>query len=113
MFKDGVLCAAFYEYSLYGMPVFGDLAAQHFFNAVSAQYAVADIVSLSNQQVDLVSAFNEKGKIMKSIGRNEFQRLIPKAYSLEFAKAALGQLIKKDESKKDIFKKFGLAGIGG
>ncbi len=112
LFKAGALNAAFYEYDLYGVTVFGDVAVSHFFNCLASPYLVGDIVSLSDQQVDLITAFNDKSRLGKTVAKNDFQRLIPKAYSAEFAKSVLSQYVRKEESKKDIFKKFGLTSLG-
>lgn len=112
LFKAGVLHAVFYEYDLYGVTVFGDASVPHFFNCLAAPYLVGDIVSLSDQQVDLITAFNDKSRLAKTVGKNDLQRLIPKAYSTELAKSVLSQYVKKEESKKDIFKKFGLTTLG-
>ncbi len=112
LFKGGSLDAAFYEYDLHGVTVFADAAVPHVFNSLAAPYVVGDIVSLSDQQVDLITAFNEKSKLARAVQKGDIQRLIPKAYSAEFAKSVLSQYVKKEESKKEIFKKFGLSSLG-
>jgi len=112
IFKEGSLIAALYEYDLHGITVFGTAALPHVFNSFAAVYVVADIVSLTNQQVELVTAFNDKSKLSKAVGRGEVGRLIPKVYSHEYAKAVLTDVVKKEESKVDIFKKLGLSGLG-
>lgn len=112
LFKEGFLAAALYEYDLYGVTVFGDGAVLHFFNALGAQYIVGDIVSLTNQQVDLITAFNDKSRLSRLVSKNDVSRLVPRAYSTELAKGVLSQFVKKEDSKKDIFKKFGLSSLG-
>lgn len=112
IFKEGSLTAAVYEYDLYGVTVFGDAAVNHFFNALAAQYIVGDVVSLSNQQVDLIIAFNEKSKLNRSVSKADIPKLMQRLFSTAPAKSVLGQYVKKEESKRDIFKKFGLAGLG-
>ncbi len=112
LFKAGALNAAFYEYDLHGVTVFGDTSVLHVFNSLAAQFIIGDIVSLSDQQVDLITAFNDKSRLAKAVTKNDIQRLIPKAYSPELAKGVLSQYVKKEESKKDIFKKFGLTSLG-
>ena len=112
IFKDGELIASLFEYEFHGITVFGDTAIPHVFNSFAAVYVVADIVSLSNQQVDLVTAFNDKSKLLKPVSRGEIGRLIPKVYSGEYAKAVLTNVVKKEETKVDIFKKLGLSGLG-
>ncbi len=112
IFRDGELIASLFEYELHGITIFGDAAIPHVFNSFAAVYVIADIISLSNQQVDLVTAFNDKSKLLKQISRNDVGRLIPKAYSGEYAKSVLTNIVKKEESKVDIFKKLGLSGLG-
>lgn len=112
IFKEGAMLSVLYEYDLHGITVFGDSALPHVFNSFVAEFVVGDIVSLSNQQVDLVTAFNDKSKLAKAVARNEVGRLIPRVYSVEYARNVLRELVKKDESKADIFKKLGLSGLG-
>ncbi|VVC00594.1 Uncharacterised protein [uncultured archaeon] len=112
IFKEGTLNAAFYEYDLYGITVFGDSAIPHIFNSLVAPYLIGDIIALSDQQVDLIAAFNEKSRLAKPVQRNDVARLIPKSYSTDLAKSMLGQYLKKEDSKKEIFKKFGLTSLG-
>ena len=112
IFKEGALLASLYEYDLHGITVFGDTALPHVFNSFAAVYVVADIVSLSNQQVELVTAFNDKSKLLKIVSRGDVGRMIPKVYSSEYAKSVLTDVVKKEESKVDIFKKLGLSGLG-
>ncbi|HLC79322.1 MAG TPA: DUF2226 domain-containing protein [archaeon] len=112
IFKEGGMLAAMYEYDLHGFTVFGDQALPQVFNSFAAEYVVGDIVSLSNQQVDLVTAFNDKSKLLRVVNKSDIGRLIPKIYSAEFAKSVLREVVKKDESKSDLFKKLGLSGLG-
>ncbi len=112
IFREGTLLAALYEYDLHGITVFGDSALAHVFNSFAAVYVVADIVSLTNQQVDLVTAFNDKSKLQKNVSKGDIGRLIPKVYSAEYARGVLTDVVKKEESKVDIFKKLGLSGLG-
>jgi len=112
LFKDGRLVGAFYDYDLAGITVFGDTSIPHVFNSFAAEHVVADIVSLSNQQVDLVTAFNDKSKIEKPINRGQIGKLIPKVFSAQLAQSVLSEIKTEKESKKDIFKKLGLTGLG-
>ncbi|HIH10147.1 MAG TPA: hypothetical protein HA254_05785 [Candidatus Diapherotrites archaeon] len=112
IFKDGGMVAALYDYDQHGLTVMGDGAMPHVFNSFAAEYVVADIVSLTNQQVDLVTAFNDKSKLLKVVGKSDVGRMIPRIYSAELAKSTLKELVKKDESKSELFKKLGLTGLG-
>ena len=82
------------------------------FNSFGADFVVADIISLTNQQVDLVTAFNDRWKITKPVDKNSVGKLIPKQFSADYAKQTLSEVLTKSESKKDLFKKFGLSGLG-
>ncbi|MBI4210704.1 MAG: hypothetical protein HY544_04335 [Candidatus Diapherotrites archaeon] len=112
LFRDGSMTAAIYDYDLYDLTVFGDAAVVHVFNSFAAEYVVADIVSLTNQQVDLVTAFNDKSKLLKAVQKQDVARLIPKIYTTEHARSVLKEAVKKTESKSDVFKKLGLSGLG-
>jgi hypothetical protein len=112
LFKDGLLIAAIYEYEFYGITIFGDVALPHIFNSFAADFIVADIVSLSNQQIDLVTAFNDKAKLNKVLQKGDVGRLMVKAFSKDLAKSVLSNLVSSAEDKAEIFKKLGLAGLG-
>lgn len=112
LFKDGALIAAIYEYELYGITVFGDSAVPHVFNSYAADFIVADIVALSNQQVDLVTAFNDKSKLQKPVQKGDVSRLMAKTFSKELARSVLTHIVSSTEDKAGIFKKLGLAGLG-
>lgn len=112
LFKEGRMVGAFYDYDLEGITIFGDTSIPHVFNSFAAEHIVADIVSLSNQQVDLVTAFNDKAKLEKPISRGQIGKLIPKVFSNQLAQSVLTEISTEKDSKKDIFKKFGLTGLG-
>ncbi len=112
LFKEGSLVAAFYEYCLPGITVFGDASVPHVFNSFAGEFVAADIVSLSNQQVDLVTAFNDKSKLNKPVSKGDIPKMIPKVYSTKFAEGVLSQVDPGNSSKKDLFKKLGLSGLG-
>ncbi|HZX19891.1 MAG TPA: hypothetical protein VFF13_02665 [archaeon] len=112
LFKEGFLVGSIYEYDLQGLTVFGDSSIEHVFNAFAAEYVSADIVSLSNQQVDLVTAFNDKAKLHKVISKKDIGRSIPKVFSPQQAELVLKDFLGKKDSKKDIFKKLGLSSLG-
>jgi len=111
LFKDGLPIAAIYEYEFYGVTIFGDAALPHIFNSFAADFIVADIVSLSNQQIDLVTAFNDKAKLGKVVQKSDVVRLMVKGFSRDLAKSVLSNVVSSVEDKSDIFKKLGLAGL--
>ncbi len=106
------MIAAIYEYEFYGITVFGDSAIPHVFNSYAADFIIADIVTLSNQQVDLVTAFNDKAKLQKPIQKSDIAKLMPKSFSKEFARSVLAHIVNSTDDKSNIFKKLGLAGLG-
>lgn len=108
LFRSGKPVGALYDYDLHGLTVFGDKALVQVFNSFAAEYIVADVVSLTDQQVDLVLAFNDKSKLGKKIDKKEAGKLIPRVYSLEYAKNILKNTDESSKSKGDIFNKFGL-----
>ena len=112
LFKEGRIAGAFYDYDLAGITVFGDTSIPHVFNSFAAENVVADIVSLSNQQVDLVTAFNDKAKLEKPINKGQIRKLIPKVFSAQLAQSVLSGVSPEKDSKKDIFKKLGLTSLG-
>ncbi|MAG18136.1 MAG: hypothetical protein CL944_01540 [Candidatus Diapherotrites archaeon] len=112
LFKQGKMVGAYHEYDLHGITVFGDDSITHVFNSFAAEYVVGDLVSLSNQQVDLVTAFNDKTKLEAPISKADIQKLIPKVYSSELAKNILSEVVQEKDNRKDVFKKLGLSGLG-
>ena len=112
IFKSGDLTAAFYEYGLFGITVFGDSALPHVFNSFAAEYIISDIVSLSNQQADLITAFHDKAKVESVVSEKEISRLIPRVFSEKFAQSVLTKVVESNESKDDVFKKLGLSKLG-
>lgn len=112
IFKEGGFIAAIYEYELYGITVFGDSAVPHIFNSFAVEHIVADIVSLSNQQVDLITAFNDKAKLAKIVQKQDIAKMVPKGFSAELARSMLNELVKQEDDKSNVFKKLGLSGLG-
>ncbi len=112
IFREGVLAASLYEYDLHDITVFGDSAVAQVFNSFAAEYVVADLIMLTEQQVDLVTAFNDKSKLQRPVSKNDVARLLPKVFSQQFAKDVLKHVQGDEESKSDVFKKLGLSGLG-
>ncbi|GEM_PF-884546 len=111
IFKGGALSGAIYEYTNFDIPLFGDTALQQCFNAAAAEFAVMDVCELSKQQVELIIAFNERILLPQKILQQEAAKLFKKSYDFHFAEKALKELVKKEESKYDVFKKIGLPDI--
>jgi hypothetical protein len=109
--KSGMPVGALYEYSKFDITVFGEGALPKIFNAFLAKYGVVDIYSLSNQQVDLVTAFNDRIKIENVLDQNAIKKLFPSKYSLKLAEEVLSQVLEKHESRTSILKKLGLSAL--
>lgn len=111
IFKKGILIAAAHEYCKYGITVFGDVSLEQVTNAMRAKYGVSDLISLTVQQADLVTAFNDKLRLTRDYSKGDLAKIIPKKYSTSPAEKTLSQVLKKEESKHDLLKRFGLGGI--
>ncbi|MBI4044089.1 MAG: hypothetical protein HY392_00080 [Candidatus Diapherotrites archaeon] len=110
LFRQGVLTGAFFEYLSNNQAVHGDYSLQQVFNALAAEKGVVDIVALSVQQVDLITAFNDKLKISTPLDKSKLSRYFVKKYSEKFAAEALANAVnpKTKGDSKNIFKKLGL-----
>jgi hypothetical protein len=111
LFKNGAIVGSLYEYTNFDIVVFGDFALQQSFNAAAADFAVFDVCELSKQQVELVIAFNEKIQLPQQIVFKDIGRFFKQKFDSAFAEKTLKQVLKKEESKYDIFKKIGLTDI--
>lgn len=112
IFKKGLLVASFYEYLNYDITVFGEPALVQAFNAFAAEFGAVDIYNLSNQQIELVTAFNDKIALPKPLLKNEAGRMYVKDFTDQYAKQVLSEVLKTHESRESVFKKFGLSGLG-
>ncbi len=111
LFKEATLVGALYEYTNYGITVFGDIALPQVLNGLVADYGVVDVYRLTNQQVDLVTAFNDKVKLSRTVGKRDITKYFKKKFSSEYAEKTLSDVLKKYESRESIFKKLGLSGL--
>lgn len=112
LFKRGELAGSFFEYTNFGVVVFGNEAVAQVFNSLVAPRGVVDIVALSGQQVDLVVAFNDRLKLTVGFKKSELLGLIRKQYVSSFAQRTLSSVISESESRKTVLKKFGLSELG-
>ncbi len=112
LFKNGAGTGAIYEYYGIKTTLQGDEAVLHVLNAFSAEHGVLDLVELTSQQADLVTAFNAKLKLSKPIQKGQFRGLVKEQFD-----SSLGQGVAKqakpeaEATKESLFKRFGLAGI--
>ncbi len=108
LFKRGEVIAAIYEYCKHRQDSFGDKALPQVMNSFLAPHGVVDIVSLGLSRVDLVTAFNDKIKLPKTIPKKDIPKYLPKSYTRNFAENELKGIEKEEKSKYDIFKRLGL-----
>ncbi|MEM4390875.1 MAG: hypothetical protein QXX06_03360, partial [Candidatus Diapherotrites archaeon] len=111
IFKDGFIIASFYEYECNKITIFGKTSLEHVFNSFVAEYCIADIVGLSNQQVDLVTAFNDKAKLEVPLQKGDLGKMLPKIFSKELGLKVISSSSDKSD-KSDIYKKLGLSELG-
>jgi hypothetical protein len=114
LFRNGQGMGVVYEYYGAHCTLNGDAALPHALNGFLAESGVLDIVELSPQQVDLVTAFNASLKLTKPIQKGQFKSLIKDRFDSGLSQA-IGTPVQSNEpaSKESLFKKFGLAGING
>jgi hypothetical protein len=60
VFDNGKIVASVYEYFKYNKTILGDQAFFRVLNASAAKHGVIDLYQLSNEQVQLILAFNEQ-----------------------------------------------------
>ncbi|MFH1255727.1 MAG: DUF2226 domain-containing protein [Candidatus Diapherotrites archaeon] len=110
--RNGSVVGAVYEYSKYGVVVEGPPALQQFFNALGAAVGVMDVVALSQQQTELVMAFHEKMALSRPHAKKDLISFYTQEYSPYFAQNILSTIVKRVESKHEVFKKLGLHELG-
>lgn len=111
LIKAGEAVGAIYEYVKFEKSLYGDTAMQHLLNAGLVEFGIVDVGTLTKQQIDLIIAFNEKIELGKHLTQKDLPKVLPKKYSVGFAEEALGEKLKKKESKFDVFKKLGLGKV--
>lgn len=113
LFRQGQGFGSVYEYYGLKQTLQGDDALVHVMNGFLSEHGVLDIVDLSIQQVDLVSAFNAKLKLSKPIVKGQFRSLVRDSYDASLIRKVGPAHPQESLSKESLFKKFGLAGIEG
>lgn len=114
VFRNGVAVGSQYEYYSRSRTLQGDESLPHALNAFLAEHAVVDVVELSVQQVDLVTAFNPKLKFSKPIPKGGFKPFMKDTFDASLAeKVSSSAPTNEPATKESLFKKFGLAGIEG
>ena len=111
LFRKGKIIGSIFDYSKFQVTVYGTSALEQSFNSSNVPFGVFDICALSTQQVDLVTAFNEKIKIEITVTAKNLNKLISKKYETKYAKKVLANALKREETKFDVFRKLGLSSI--
>ena len=114
VFRNGIGVGSQYEYYSRARTLQGDESLAHVLNVFIAEHAVVDVVELSVQQVDLVTAFNPKIKFSKPIAKGGFKPFMKDSFDASLAeKISSSAPTNEPATKESLFKKFGLAGIEG
>jgi len=108
LFKKGEVIAAIYEYCKHRQDSFGNDALPQVMNSFLAPCGIVDIISLGLSRVDLVTAFNDKITLSKTIPKKDIPKYLPKSYTRNFAEKELKGLAKEEKSSYDILKRLGL-----
>jgi len=112
LFKRGFGVACIFEYLKFDLTVISDLALAHFFNAAGASFGIIDAVQLSDLQVDMSIAFDEKIKLSTALDKKALDKFSISKFDNSFAEKTLQEAIslkgQKETSKKELFKRFGL-----
>lgn len=111
-FKKSAFVGSMYEYNNYSETLYGEESLKHIFNAAAAEQGVFDIYNLTSQQLDLITAFNEKILFKETIKQDKLDSYKVNSFEIVHAKRVLDKKVSSNESKMDILKKFGLGKIG-
>ena len=112
VFRSGNVIGSLYEYLKYEKPVFGKDAIPRTFNSFLSSTGVYDLISLTQQQSELVIAFNTKIRLEKPLSVNDINKFFVKEYSTKLSEEALSSELRKEKTKFDLFKQFGLSSLG-
>ncbi|MEK6954826.1 MAG: DUF2226 domain-containing protein [Candidatus Micrarchaeota archaeon] len=107
VFDNGKIVASFYDYFKYAKQIMGDLAFQRVMNAAAARHGISDIFQLTNDQVQLILAFNEQAICLPSDA--DIKKLKSETFSALFE-----EQVKEGDgsgSKIEIMKKFKLGDV--
>ncbi len=110
LFDNGKIVAAWYDYLKYGKTIEGEGAIKRILNASAAKSGVLDIYQLTNDQVQLILAFNEKAIVVpdeNSIINSKIEKFS------EFYENQIKEMIKSSEkeSETEVLKKYKLGDI--
>ncbi|MCX6801484.1 MAG: DUF2226 domain-containing protein [Candidatus Diapherotrites archaeon] len=110
LFKKGAVLGSYFEFVSHAIEVNGDPSLRLVLNSFLAKNGIIDINALTIQQIDLITAFQEKILITEEVDTKKLNRLYPKKYSEEFTLEYIkGE--SEEASRFDIFKQTGLLGV--
>ena len=109
LFRKGGIAGSIFSFETAGKEVIGEKALTLSLNSFRSKYGIIDISALSIQQIDLIVAFNEELKIVKQYSFKEIEKMIPPSFNQDYASDLSPD--KKEPSRDDLFKEFGLAGL--
>lgn len=112
LFKKGSILGAYFEFVSRSVEVSGDSAVKLVLNSFLAPKGIIDINALTVQQIDLITAFQEKILISEEIDTKKLSKIYPKKFDSELAK----KYIKEEGAEKtrfELFKQTGLLGVEG
>ncbi|HLC36414.1 MAG TPA: DUF2226 domain-containing protein [archaeon] len=107
-FKKGEIVASIYEFSKHELILYGDKAVNLSFNAGAALKGIVDVYALTTQQIDLVTAFNEKTLLSEKIGLDKIRNFKVSFFNEKLAEESLKKVSGKEETKYEILKRLGL-----
>jgi hypothetical protein len=107
VFDAGKVVASFYEYFRYNKTVMGDKAFVRVMNASAAKIGVIDIYQLTNEQVQLILAFNEQAISIPS--ERDLRAVKAEAFNADYE----GEVKEKElEKRSDLLKRLKIGEIG-
>lgn len=107
VFDSGKIVAAFYEYLRVAKDVQGDAAFLRVLNASLAPTGSIDIYQLSNDQVQLILAFNEEAICLPS--ENDLRKFTATTFSDQYEKQTLG--LETATDKNALLRRYKLAAV--
>jgi len=111
LFRQGAIIGSFYDYINKDKELLGEDALKRAFNCLLAPKGIIDVVALTGQQLDLITAFQEKILIKNPIDLKRASKTVPQKYSEDYAKQALEGAEVREKTRFDIFKRAGIFGV--
>lgn len=107
IFDNGKIVATAYDYFRYAKTVLGDQAFYRVLNASTAKHGVIDLYQLSNEQVQLILAFNEQAISIPT--EKDFKSIKLDRFNLAYEEQVKEQATVQDESS--LLKKYKIGDV--